>query len=753
MCLINKKMFFSKNANIFCILFVLCGIISSIFFSKYLSKIQIDKLNDLYVSDARAVSIAMGDILDRTVLPTTLARVMEFEYPTYDKFVSISDIDSHLPGVNHVAVLEYLPTSQHKKVEDDFISIYNMSISVRSIPPTTFGFYSWIIYYMNPFDLDFIGLEINSIPSVSLKLEETRIEKKMTVMTDITMIDNGELAIATFQPILGKYSSISILTSVRRYTDLFREIVGVFLDEYHDSIIRVVIKNKTVFDSSAIVLTYDPQNDNYDMIEDDDIVFESMSVKIIISSTKAEPHLFISISIIVAFMMAVLLLSVLLLTINHSRIKKTTQLTFNNRFISTMSHEAKTLMNGILGMCDLLLHDGRETEDRKLKIIRSCGRTLMRLVDDVIDLSHINNNTLEIHKEYVDIKDMMIDVIDSTWDSYMADIDQAGKEICLDVLIEENTPSKIISDGKRIAQVLTNIISNSLKYTQSGNIKVELKNELDTPERYLHILVSDTGIGMDSSKVSSLFQEFSIEAVKNDDKSMGLGMKLTKKICDNLGCIISCESVIGTGTSFNLRFLMDMIDGCIFTTERYTKTYESMSNDENSRNSENSDKPEDIDHPILIVDDVKLNRTIMSKHVRNLGFKIETSVNGKCALEMCQNKKYSMIMMDISMPIMDGVESLKNIRASSMNKETPAIFVTADVVHRKSQASKLFPQTDLMTKPINADGIKKTIEKHVLKIESPDESNFKRDSILTRTGGSIKKMEEGFKHRDSMETI
>ena len=89
-----------------------------------------------------------------------------------------------------------------------------------------------------------------------------------------------------------------------------------------------------------------------------------------------------------------------------------------------------------------------------------------------------------------------------------------------------------------------------------------------------------------------------------------------------------------------------------------------------------------------------------------------------------------------------------------MNKETPAIFVTADIVHRKSQASKLFPQTDLKTKPINASGIKKTIEKHIIRSESPDESNFKRDSILTRTGGSVKKMEKGLStRRDSVETV
>ena len=726
----------------FSFIFFITGLPISFVFSNYINRLQIKLIENFYKTDSRILADDLNRIISDVISETTLSTILSFEYLTFDEFVFLSEIETQKPGVNNIALLEYISKSQIPNVEKDFLNIYNTTINVRAIPPAELGNSSWVLYYINPIDLSFVGLTLDSNEKIRPKLEETFTYKRKTVITDLLMMDDGEIGIAIFEPIMGNYSSVSILASVRRYKDLFVNTTTEFFEKYPQSNVRFVIDNVTVYDSLLNCMQYDVNQDRINSYEEGDLKFEMKSIinniYVIVSTSNIKLSNVVYLTIMISMISIILLFILLILIVNHWRTTTKEQLYFNNCFISKMSHELKTLMNGVLGSCDLLLHeDNNDTQLCKLKTIKSCGKTLVRLVDDVIDLCHINSNNFEIHREYVDIKDIFINVLDDTWNSYMF-ANCSFKDVSLNFLIEKDIPSKIKSDGKRISQVLCNLVSNSIKYTNSGNINVTLMSEFDGNDTYLHLNVSDTGIGMDKNKLSKLFDNFSLSDV-NNSKNLGLGMKLSKKLCDKLGCTITCKSTLNIGTSISVKFLMTLLEGCLFTKDQFLKIYE-CSREDVSEFKESQEykpieqfsifKPIKEEFPILIVDDVKLNRKIMAKYIRDLGFKIETSSDGKCALNKCKSRKYSMIMMDISMPVMGGIESLDNIKKSTINKETPVVFVTAEVINRKSEVKKKFPDIDLISKPVDRESIQNTIKKNII------DSKTRRESLLTEIGSN-----------------
>lgn len=327
-------------------------------------------------------------------------------------------------------------------------------------------------------------------------------------------------------------------------------------------------------------------------------------------------------------------------------------------FLSNMSHEIRTPMNAIVGFSELL-HDN--IKDKRLKsfvaTILSSGTTLMSLINDILDLSKIEFGKMEIVSVEVDFKKL----IDSVLDLFQLQV--IDKDLSLELVFDENIPTYIKIDGLRLKEILINLISNALKFTENGTIKVEIMLvEIRKDNFDFTLSVKDTGIGISKENRDKIFNAFEQSDGQDENKyaGTGLGLSITKKLSILMGGTLSLESEIDKGSNFTIEFK------CIQSIKKLT-----------SKNSLNS-----LDYinltfnkaTILIVDDVDENRTLVKELFLGTEVKIIEAINGLEAVRLVREEIIDLILMDIKMPEMNGfiaAEIIKN------NLRIPTIALTS----------------------------------------------------------------------------
>ena len=389
-------------------------------------------------------------------------------------------------------------------------------------------------------------------------------------------------------------------------------------------------------------------------------------------------------------------------------------------FLSNMSHEIRTPINAVLGMNEMILRECGDSNIRSYsENIRTAGTTLLGLVNDILDFSKIEAGKMEIRPVDYDLSD----VINSLITMIQTKAEDKGLKLILN--ISREVPKNLRGDVVRIKQVITNLLTNAVKYTEKGSVTfsleyVKLSEEPDSI--MLEAAVMDTGIGIRDEDMARLFSEFDrIEEERNRNiEGTGLGMSITKHLLDMMGANLDVESVYGVGSKFSFRLKQSVTDW--EPLGDYEAAYKA-SVSERSRYREKFRAPE---AKLLIVDDMPMNLIVFESLLKQTCVGIDTAESGDEALKLAAVNKYDIIFLDHMMPDKDGIETLKELRArdNEPNKNTPAICITANAVSGAREEYLAAGFNDYITKPVDPDRLEDVILKFLPqeKVKRQDEA-------------------------------
>lgn len=350
-------------------------------------------------------------------------------------------------------------------------------------------------------------------------------------------------------------------------------------------------------------------------------------------------------------------------------------------FLANMSHEIRTPMNGMLSLVQVLNTTELDEKQRDyLQSIDRAGSILMSLIDDLLDLSRIESGKLEINPVTFKLWDFLEDILLQA--EHLFD----KKDVDFNVDIYDDLPAYLITDEMRLKQVVINLINNAVKFTTEGEVNFSMNGSRLGNNFKLHIEVSDTGIGIPKNKMESIFEPFQQLSTRIYNKGVGLGLPISKKIIDALGGKINVESSVGEGSKFTLDFFFPIAESHKIVE---AKTITDMS-------------LEPIE--ILLVEDDKISQLAVRTWLSDKGHKIIVAENGKIAVDYLQENSVDIILMDVHMPEMDGVEATKFIKENNLSN-APIIGMTASVMNDERKTYIEAGMDVLVEKPVNFENL------------------------------------------------
>lgn len=362
-----------------------------------------------------------------------------------------------------------------------------------------------------------------------------------------------------------------------------------------------------------------------------------------------------------------------------------------SEFLANMSHEIRTPMNAVMGFTELLKESQLELKQQSyVTSIQSGARGLMTIINDVLDLSKIEAGKLKLEYEAIDTYSFIFD-IEKIFSQALLE-----KELEFEIIIQQELPKALIIDQTRVRQILFNLIGNAIKFTEKGFIRIFVNHVLRDPQvpsnnaENSHVDISftvqDSGIGIERDQIDKVFEQFVQHKGQSTSKFGGTGLGLT--ICKNLANMmngeISVESEIGKGSSFTLQ-LNDIAVASI--SDQQSDNYSDSIIEFNSAK-------------ILIVDDIEPNRTLVIEQFLNTPLSFLQAENGLQAVEMAQAYYPDLIIMDIRMPVMDGIQATRQIRSDINTKNIPVIALTASVSKADEKAIIHSEFDDFLHKPV-----------------------------------------------------
>lgn len=378
---------------------------------------------------------------------------------------------------------------------------------------------------------------------------------------------------------------------------------------------------------------------------------------------------------------------------NNKKLKKLEGLSKNKmNFLAQISHEIRTPMNCIIGFSEMILSE-KESKNNKVfanKIIEE-SETLLKLINDILDDSKIDSGKMILECNRVNLEEFFSRMID-LGNSY-----DTNNLIDIEYFIDNSLPLYIGIDELRFYQVVTNVYFNALKYTPIGSIKINIIKGFGNK---ISISIMDTGIGIPSDKLPTIFDDYErVNGKLNTGfRGTGLGLSITKKIIELMNGSISVESEQGTGSSFTITLPYKDVDQKLETSKKICSSSYSFN----------------IDGDVLLVEDYPTNRIIAKRHLESAGLKVTMAENGKEAIELANEKKFDIILMDIQMPIMDGFTATKEIRElCSYNQNTPIVAMTANGLKSVEERSKQFLMNGVILKPIKKVSFLKTVSSYI----------------------------------------
>ena len=364
-------------------------------------------------------------------------------------------------------------------------------------------------------------------------------------------------------------------------------------------------------------------------------------------------------------------------------------------FLANMSHEIRTPMNAILGLGKQLLKTRLNAYQRSfLESINSAADHLLVIINDILDFSKIESGKLDLESIGFSLPDLLTQI------SNMLTLKAEEKGLQFNMQVDPAIATVLIGDPYRINQVLLNLLSNSIKFTDKGSISMSCRvEETSTAEQTIELSVADTGVGIDKKYLKKIFQKFSQESVNVARKygGTGLGMAITKQLVDLMDGKISIESNKDQGTTVTIHMTFPV--------------------------GRQEEKPEKKQHlirqyklkgkKILLVEDNKLNRLVASTILKHFGMLVTEAVNGEIAVQILRKESFDVVLMDMQMPIMDGIAATIMIR-KEISPTIPIIALTAHAL--KSEESRCLDagMNDFISKPFEEDKLMSTILKFLI---------------------------------------
>ncbi len=374
-----------------------------------------------------------------------------------------------------------------------------------------------------------------------------------------------------------------------------------------------------------------------------------------------------------------------------------------SRFLASMSHEIRTPINAVLGMNEMILRESKEDSIKKYaNDVKDSSLVLLNIINEILDSSKIESGMMEIVEGNYELGT----IINDLYNMISIKAKEKGLELVFDV--DSSIPREYYGDDKRIRQVMLNLLTNAVKYTEKGTVTVKVSCRMEGENAIIRYAVKDTGIGIrpeDMEKIYDAFQRFDVSRNKNVEGT-GLGMNITSQLLKLMGSELQIESEYEKGSEFSFELLQKVID---------TKPLGDFRKRNLTNNKEQGEENGIIapSAKVLIVDDNKMNIKVFKALLKKTQMQISEAISGKECLELVKQEAFDLIFLDHMMPEMDGIETLHEIRNNNLCEGVPIIMLTANAIvgDKEKYLSEGFD--DFLAKPIMLEELERMILHHL----------------------------------------
>jgi signal transduction histidine kinase len=363
-------------------------------------------------------------------------------------------------------------------------------------------------------------------------------------------------------------------------------------------------------------------------------------------------------------------------------------------FLANMSHEIRTPMNAVIGLAELALgsKDDKLRQDYLRQIFDS-AKSLLEILNDILDISKIEAGEMTIVNDVFDLDELLNSL------RRMFSFRTQEKSLILNIIRPPALPGKLIGDQKRLQQVLVNLLGNAIKFTEHGSVQLEIRNvESQNSKLQIYFDVKDSGIGMTEEQLNKLFKSFvqADNSISRRYGGTGLGLSISRQLAHLMGGEIQVQSEPGAGSTFSLQLTLEVASAeqaVEFTQRQQRLNAESL-------------KAADVGllqgKRVLLVEDNRVNQLVASQLLKKNGIVVDIANNGQEAIDLLQTVQYSIILMDIQMPVMDGLEATRRIRKDGRFKFLPIIAMSAGVTLEEQDQCAAAGMSAFLGKPIDS---------------------------------------------------